>query len=104
VRSIPDATVAALADVDGDALATAGAALGVPAERRFGDCGEMLADADLDAVVVATPHAFHYEQITAALDRGLHVLSEKPLVVDLDHNRELLARAESGETVVMVGF
>jgi predicted dehydrogenase len=104
VRSLPDATVAALADVDGDALATAGTALGVPAERRFADYQELLADVDLDAVVVATPHALHYEQITAALDGGLHVLSEKPLVVDLDHNRELLARAESGETVLMVGF
>jgi predicted dehydrogenase len=36
--------------------------------------------AKLDAVLITTPHALHYPQATAALERGLHVLVEKPMV------------------------
>lgn len=103
LRSVPSVTVAALADVDETALSTAGEELDVPAGNRVTDYRDLL-EKDLDAVVIATPHTFHHDQITAALDRGLHVLSEKPLVVDLEHNRELVRRAASSDQVLMVGF
>jgi predicted dehydrogenase len=104
LEAIPGVTVAGLADVDGDALAAAGERLAVAVDRRFTDYRALLSTVDLDAVVVATPHVLHYEQITAALDRGLHVLSEKPLVVDLEHNRELLARTSDDDEVLMIGY
>src|SRR5579871_6510335 len=45
----------------------------------FADYKEMLSDVALDAAEISTPHTLHKEQIVAALDRGLHVLCEKPL-------------------------
>ena len=43
------------------------------------DFVEVLAVADLDAVILCTPHKFHAEQIVAAADAGKHVFCEKPL-------------------------
>jgi len=104
LTAVPGTAVVAVADVDADARDGAGDALGVPPDARYADYEAMLDGVSLDAVVVATPHAFHYEQVTAALDRGLDVLSEKPLVVDSDRTRELMGRAERENRVVMVGY
>ena len=56
----------------------------------FTDYPAMLAEAALDAVTVATPHWFHPEIGTAALDAGKHVLIEKPIGVHVSHARKLL--------------
>ena len=46
---------------------------------EYGDYRQMLRKEDLTAVVIASPHTLHYEQIMASLKRGLHVLVEKPM-------------------------
>jgi len=51
----------------------------------FADWREMLDKVKLDAIEVHTPHTLHYEQIMAGLDRGLHVLTEKPMVCSTTH-------------------
>ncbi len=43
----------------------------------------------LDGVVLVTPHTLHYPQAKAALERGLHVLVEKPMVTQVDHAYDL---------------
>ena len=96
--------VVAIADVAEDSRTRAGDRLDVSAERRYEVYGEMLDDADLDAVFVATPHALHYEQVVAAMDRDLHVLCEKPLTVSLETARDLVERDEAREEVLMVGY
>jgi predicted dehydrogenase len=98
------ASVVALADVSEAALDRAGEAVGVAAAHRYTDWAAMCDAEGLDAVVIATPHALHYEQVTAALDRGLHVLCEKPLTVDLEHARELRDRAAGADLTLMVGY
>lgn len=98
------ATVAAAADVSADARADAVEEFDLPEGSVYEDYGTMLDSADLDAVVITTPHVFHYEQIVAALDRGLHVFCEKPLVIDVDDAKDVVRRAESSEQVVMPGF
>ncbi len=47
-----------------------------------------------DAVVVASPHALHYEHARAALEAGAHVLCEKPMTLDPGEAWDLKARAE----------
>ena len=70
------AEVAAVCRRNPDKLRIAQEYLGV--DQGYTDWREMLDQADLDAVAVTTPHDLHYEQIKAALERGLHVLAEKP--------------------------
>ena len=42
----------------------------------------MLAEVELDAVVIATPSRTHAAMVRAALERGLHVFCEKPFSLD----------------------
>src|SRR5215813_7764880 len=49
---------------------------GIPVQASF---EAVLADPSIDAVVLATPHSMHAEQIVAAARAGKHVFTEKPL-------------------------
>ena len=77
--TLPAVRVVAVADVS----APAAEALA----RRFGAAaydgwGALVADDDVDAVVIATPPADHAEIAVAALEAGRHVFCEKPLALD----------------------
>jgi len=57
----------------------------------------LLEDPRVDAIYIATPHRFHYEQARASILAGKAVLCEKPLTVNADEARELISLArESG--------
>src|SRR3954469_23364036 len=57
----------------------------------FADYGQMLEKppAKLDAVVLVTPHTLHYSQAKTALERGINVLVEKPMVTSSAHAYDL---------------
>lgn len=55
---------------------------------------EILADTEIELVVVLTPAPTHYELIKKALLAGKHVYTEKPLATDAEQARELLALAK----------
>ncbi len=60
----------------------------------YSDYREMIASAELDAVVIATPDDLHYPMAMAALDAGLHVLCEKPIAMNAVQARAMYDRAE----------
>ena len=70
----------------------------------FHDPFELIAEADLDAVVVALPDDLHHSVTIAAIDRGLHVLCEKPLASTETQAREMRDRAVAAGVVLMVMF
>ena len=74
-----------------------------PTARVTSDYSELLADPDLDAVIVATPVPTHYELAKQALLAGKHVLVEKPPALRSDEAEELCALAEERELVLMPG-
>jgi predicted dehydrogenase len=100
----PRSTVTALADVDAETRQTGGETLYVGEGSQYEDYREMLDAEALDAVLIGTPHTLHYEMVTAALDRELHVFCDKPLTTDLDRARELADRSEKTDKVLMVGY
>lgn len=55
----------------------------------------MLDEAELDAVVIATPPASHPEICLDAIERGIAVLCEKPLSIDLASARRMVEAAEA---------
>ncbi|GGO64533.1 hypothetical protein GCM10010910_19640 [Microbacterium nanhaiense] len=67
------------------------------------DADELLS-ADIDAVVIATPHDLHHELAAKALDRGLHVLCEKPMTLKAEEAWDLARRAEEAGTVFLVPY
>jgi predicted dehydrogenase len=64
---------------------------------------EMLEDAELEAVVVATPVPTHFELARRALAAGKHVLVEKPPAMRGPEMDELVALAEARDLVLMPG-
>ncbi|MDP8968681.1 MAG: Gfo/Idh/MocA family oxidoreductase [Actinomycetota bacterium] len=73
-------------------------------ELATADVDELLAHPGLEAVHVATPVATHAEIATAAARRGLHVLCEKPLAMDLAQAREVVAAIEQAGVVGVVNY
>ena len=65
---------------------------------------ELLAVEGLEAVHVATPVASHHEMALAVLRRGLHLLCEKPLAMNLAQAREIARAADEAGVVVSVNF
>jgi predicted dehydrogenase len=57
--------------------------------RTFGDYDAMLADPDLEAVIIATSDAFHVPAAIQALEAGKHVLCEKPIGVTVEETEAL---------------
>jgi predicted dehydrogenase len=100
----PRSTVTALADVNPETRRTAGETLYVGDGSRYEEFREMFDAEPLDAVLIGTPHTLHYEMVTAALDRDLHVFCDKPLTTDLQQARDLAERDEETEQVLMVGY
>jgi predicted dehydrogenase len=73
----PEADVVALADVNSTQLAASGAVHHIA--NLYDDYRDLLAQEDVEAVVVATPNYLHTPVAIAALRAGKHVLCEKPL-------------------------
>ncbi|MEM6468407.1 MAG: bi-domain-containing oxidoreductase [Planctomycetota bacterium] len=75
---------------------------------RFATCGtdvsDVLNDSSTDAVFVTTPHNTHADLVCRLLEKGKHVFVEKPLAMDHDEIKRILAAQESSSRCVMVGF
>lgn len=65
---------------------------------------EMLKKEELDGVVILSPHTVHHEQINAAFDCGLHVLTEKPMVCTIAHAKALIKKAQAKKRVFMISY
>jgi len=98
-RHIPDAvahkqvSLEALCRRDDAARAKLAAHFQIPTERAYADWHRMLDEVELDAVLIATPNHLHYEQAKNALERGLHVLLEKPMALHSAEAHALVALA-----------
>jgi predicted dehydrogenase len=73
------------------------------AEKTFADYDKMLADPDVDAVIIATSDAFHVPASIRALEAGKHVLCEKPLGLTVEEVEALREAAQRAGKHVQVG-
>jgi predicted dehydrogenase len=93
---LPNTQLAAVCDIDVQRADHYAAEYQVPA---FYDSRELLAkvashEIPVDGVVIATPHYFHTTIGIAALEQGIHVLTEKPLAVHVKDGRKMIAAYE----------
>ncbi len=71
--------------------------------RSFNDYNDMLADPDVDAVIIATSDAFHVPATLLALQAGKHVLCEKPLATSIDDAESLRGAVKASGKILQVG-
>ena len=73
--------------------------------RSIAGAVALVADAAVDAVLIASPGLVHEEQVLACIEHGKHVLCEKPLTMDAESSlRVVEAEARAGRPLIQVGF
>lgn len=94
------AKLIAVCDIDKDAAEKAAEECGV---EYCTDYHELLNRGDIDAVDVVTPDHIHREMVIDLLNAGKNVLCEKPMALNLDDCRAMLAAADASDAKLMVG-
>ena len=98
---VREARIVAVTDISEDVARAAAQQVGA---RAFSRVEEMLAHSDLDAVDICTPPAAHLEAALMAIERGLHVLCEKPLAHHPDAARKMVWAAKAKGVQLMTAF
>lgn len=100
--TVPNAVTSAVADVDWNRAVDVGASVRA---RSFHDAYELIDDAAVDAVVIASRDSTHADLVRACVAARKPVLCEKPLAPSLADATSLLADVgASGERLISVGF
>ena len=73
------------------------------AKKTYADYDRMLADPDIDAVIIATADAFHVPASIRALEAGKHVLCEKPVGLTVEEVEELKRLVDKSGRIFQVG-
>lgn len=91
LHDVPDFSVVSLCDVSEESLASAEEMVDAVS---FRDCATMCDEVDPDIVVVATQTRGHLDPSVVALERGISVLCEKPIAIDLEEADQMVAAAQ----------
>lgn len=101
INAHPRVQVAAVCDAAGYVLDVLNKYTGV---RTYTDFHAMLAEVELDAVIIATPSSMHGKMVRAALEKNLHVFCEKPFVLDNEEGEQVTRLANARGLVNQVGY
>ena len=72
--------------------------------HRYGSYDDLLADADVQAVYIATPHPMHAEWAIKAAEAGKHILCEKPLTLNHAEAMAVVEAARAHNVFLMEAF
>ncbi len=100
IAATPGLTLVGVADLDPARVAAAQSAW--PGIRAYAGAEDLLADSDVDAVVVSTPPASHARWAATALAAGKHVIVEKPMALTTQECDDLLAAGRDAGLTVSV--
>ena len=98
IRTTPGMEIAAVSSSDaGKVHAALGSGVTV-----YGDARALIDDAGVDLVVIASPNTTHYQLAALALDRGRHVVVDKPFTATLAEAEDLARRAQATGVLLSV--
>ena len=72
--------------------------------KGYKDYEEMLEMENLDAVSICTPNFLHVSQSISSLDRGCHVLLEKPMATNTHEAKKIVEKVRESEKILMLGM
>jgi myo-inositol 2-dehydrogenase/D-chiro-inositol 1-dehydrogenase len=101
-RLIPEANLVAICDIRLEVAQAVADELGIT--RVVKDYHELLADPEIEAVLIATSTNTHSFIIQDAAAAGKHIFCEKPLALELDKIDEALKAVEKAGVKLQVGF
>ena len=101
-RRVPGAVLAAIADPNLEIATALASKLGT--DKVTAEAADILADPEIDAVIIASPARFHSALIAQAAAAGKHVFCEKPAGLGLDELDAALAAVEDAGVHFQVGF
>ncbi len=94
--------IAAVSEVNKNRLKTVGNKFNV--SNQYSDYKKMLAENDIDAVIIATPTKSHLEVSLEAINAGKHILIEKPIAVNYEEAKKINDAAKKAKVKAMVGM
>jgi predicted dehydrogenase len=100
-QALDEAAIVAVADVVRASVDEMHEKYGV---RGFYSYQEMVDSGEIDAILIATPHPFHCPIAVYAAERGVHVLSEKPIAVTVGEADQMVAAARDHGVTLGVMF
>jgi predicted dehydrogenase len=101
-RQHPQVEVVAVADADAQRLDQVGEQYKIA--TRYTSAEKMLAVEKFDVVSICTPNKFHKALAIAAFESGSHVLCEKPMAMNAEEGRAMLAAAKRAGKRLMINF
>jgi predicted dehydrogenase len=99
-QALPDVELSAVVNHRLESMQTFADQFHIP--RQYATLGDLLRDGGVDAVVISTPNALHAPEAIAALNAGVHVMVEKPMALNADEARHMLAASEKSGAKLMV--
>lgn len=74
------------------------------AVKYYTDLDKMLSDKEIDAVYIASPNSLHAEQAIKALNKGKHVICEKPVASNASEFEEMIEASKKNDVLLMEAF
>jgi myo-inositol 2-dehydrogenase / D-chiro-inositol 1-dehydrogenase len=102
VRDVPGAELTAVADLQVEKARESARSLGVP--KVYGRMEELLADRDVEAVLICTTPESHAQILVAAAAAGKSIFCEKPLGLEPVEAQKALDRVKAAGVLLQVGF
>ena len=99
---MPEIEITAVADIKPDRLEWAKEQL--PEVKTFDNASALMDSGEVDAILIATPHYDHPVLAIEGLEKGLHVMSEKPAGVFTKKVREMNAAADKSDKIFGIMF
>jgi len=105
LQQVKEAEIVALVDPSQEQIALMREQRPVTATApSYEHLGEMLAEIRPDAIMIATPHTQHVDQILEGLEAGCHVCCEKPLITTVADAHRVIAKRDEVGKVGMVSY
>jgi len=97
---MPEVEFVGIADADLDKASTLGNKYGIPV---FKDYQELLDKQKPEAVTVAVPTVMHHQVAMEVINRGIHLLLEKPVAQEIEQGKEIIKKAAEKKIKLMIG-
>src|SRR5690625_3579172 len=102
--ALENVKIEAIADINEKALKRFITKFELENTKQFLDYRDMLEQANINAVIICSPHTMHFQHATDVLRSGLHVLIEKPMTCSVNEAKQLIKTAEKSGKIMQISY